>query len=186
MEKSHENIGVKIVVYKEILPGDLKKFRAASNKSKTGGGARDLRFNPGRKFDSIFRKMFELDEEKGILIGEFHWGEVPNTQVEVYPPTNARPTEIRITKIHHCFPDSIIPNDAEGCILLIVQNTKDEIWPYFTTYKSLIEDKWHRSIKEHIINGLTAKRRKGVAADGFIDFENGEVFTNGKQLHNNS
>jgi hypothetical protein len=32
------------ILYKEIVEGDLRKFRAESNDAATGGGARDLRF----------------------------------------------------------------------------------------------------------------------------------------------
>lgn len=187
MEKNNGNKGVKIVVYKKMLPGDLKKFHANSNLAKTGGGARDIRFSPGPVFASIFNKMFEMNEKSGLLVGELHWTNLPNTQVEVYPPTDSRNTEIRISKVHQCFPSSIIPSDFEDCILLIVLNSKGEVWPHFTTSRSLREDEWHPSIKKHVLEGLIAKRRKGVAANGFIDFENDEVvYTNGKRLHNNS
>lgn len=180
MENQNNSIGIKIVVYKEILPGDFRKFKAASNDATTGGGARDLRFNPGAVFEHVFSRMFTLDESTGIMKGEFHWSGLLNTAVEIYPPTTARPGEIRISKVHQCFPKSIVPQDSADCILLIVQDSNNEVWPYFTTSKSLREDDWHPSIKKYILEGLAAIRRKDIAADGYIDFEKGDVFTNGK------
>ena len=41
---------VKLVVYKKIVDGDLRKFSATSNDTQTGGGARDLRFSPAAEF----------------------------------------------------------------------------------------------------------------------------------------
>ncbi len=180
MEHNMKVSGVKIVIYKEILKGDFRKFRAESNDSHTGGGARDLRFNPGEIFEPIFLRMFDLDQSNGIMTGEFHWNGIASTTAEVYPPTTARPGEIRLSKVHQCFPESIIPNDSKDNILLIILNSNNEVWPCFTTRQSLRDDDWHPFIREAILAGLGASRKKGVAANGFIDFEKGGSFTNGK------
>ena len=37
---------VKLIIYKKIVDGDLRKFSATSNDQPSGGGARDLRFSP--------------------------------------------------------------------------------------------------------------------------------------------
>ena len=41
---------VKLVIYKKIVDGDLRKFSATSNDQPSGGGARDLRFSPAKDF----------------------------------------------------------------------------------------------------------------------------------------
>lgn len=45
-------------VFKELKDGDLRKFRAASNNTASGGGARDQRYSPYPDFDGVFGLMF--------------------------------------------------------------------------------------------------------------------------------
>src|SRR4029079_6724773 len=42
------------VVFREIVPGDLRKVEADAQDAGTGGGARDLRFRPYEKFAPVF------------------------------------------------------------------------------------------------------------------------------------
>ena len=93
------NLGVKLVVYKRIVEGDLSKFTATSNITQTGGGARDLRFSPAAVFFPVFQRMFEKDFD-GVLRGHFSWANHTPTDANVHPPTNSRPNEVRIAKIH--------------------------------------------------------------------------------------
>lgn len=57
--------GIKLIVYRETKPGDLRKFRATANDASSGGGARDLRYRPeGRLsheppgFWPVFERLF--------------------------------------------------------------------------------------------------------------------------------
>ena len=173
------NHGVKLIVYKRIVEGDLSKFTATSNITPSGGGARDLRFSPAPVFFPIFQRMFEQDGD-GILRGQFFWANHAPTEVEIHPPTNARPNEVRIGRIHECFPVDVIPTDSEDCVLLIVLDSVGHVSPYFTSLKSLRHDNWHPAIKGPIIEGLTAHRNARTTAMGFVDLENGRSYTNGR------
>lgn len=170
-------LGIKLVAYKRIVEGDLSKFTATSNITPTGGGARDLRFSPAEKFFPVFRRMFKQDPD-GVLRGQFSWANSTPTEVEIHPPTNSRPNEVRIGRIHECFPQAVIPHDSADCVLLIVLDDAGRISPYFTSLHSLRNDNWHPAIKGPIIKGLTAPRSANITAMGYVDIENGGNYTN--------
>lgn len=173
-----EELNVKIVIYKRIVIGDLSKFTATSNIVPTGGGARDLRFSPANEFFPVFQKMFS--QQGNILVGRFSWANHSDTEVMIHPPTNSRPNEVRIGRIHECFPSSVIPNDDKDCILLIVMDNTKKVYPYFTSEYSLKHDNWHPAIKNPILKGLNAERSSKSTAMGYIDFETGRSYTNGR------
>ncbi|WP_186423782.1 hypothetical protein [Lacrimispora celerecrescens] len=170
---------VRLVVYKKIVDGDLRKFSATSNDQQTGGGARDLRFSPANEFMNVFEKMFP-QYENGLLRGSFSWKDYPLTNVFIHPPTNSRPNEIRIATVHECFPTEVIPEEANDCILLLIQDVNGEIWPYFTSEYSLQHDNWHPYIKEEILKGMKARRSSKTTPMGYIDIDEGRSFTNGR------
>lgn len=171
---------IKIVVYKKIVEGDLKKFFAQSNITQSGGGARDLRFSPAKKFFPIFTRMFSNSQFDGTYKGYFYWPEHAATEVIVHPPTNSRPTEVRIARVHECIPDRYIPQSVGDCILILILDANDKVWPYFITEKSLREDDWHPKIKEGILAGLNAHRSVNSTPMGYIDIERGGSYTNGR------
>lgn len=177
MTQESNSLGIKIVIYKRIVEGDLSKFTATSNITQTGGGARDLRFSPASEFFPVFQRMFEQDAD-GVLRGQFSWADSPPTEAEIHPPTNSRPNEVRIGRIHECFPQAVIPNDSTDCVLLIVLDDAGRVSPYFTSLHSLRNDNWHPAIKEPIIEGLTARRSANSTAMGYVDVENGRNYTN--------
>ena len=171
--------GVRLVIYKKIVDGDLRKFSATSNDSQTGGGARDLRFSPAPEFMKAFEKMFP-HYEKGMLHGYFSWEKYAATEVFIHPPTNSRPNEMRIATVHECFPAGVIPTDARDCILLLIYDKNGKVWPYFTSEHSLMYDNWHPKIKKGIFEGINAIRSSKTTPMGYIDFDSGRSFTNGR------
>lgn len=173
-------MGVKLVIYKKIVPGDLRKFRAQSNDTPTGGGARDLRFSPANEFIAQFNRMFTQSNADGTLTGQFYWDGLPPTDVIIHPPTNARPNEVRIGTVHQCFPSQVIPNDSNDCILLFVLRSDDRVYPFFTSEYSLRHDNWHPAIKDPILRGLEANRLANITPMGYIDIENGREWNNGR------
>ena len=172
--------GIKIVVYKKIVEGDMKKFYAVSNVTQSGGGARDLRFSPADQFMPIFKRMFRTENDDGTYSGYFNWPNHTSTEVTVHPPTNSRPTEARIAKVHECIPEKCIPQSAGDCILIMILDSDNKVWPYFVTEKSLREDDWHPKIKDTILEGLYAKRPLKSSPMGYIDIEKGGSYTNEK------
>lgn len=170
---------IKLVVYKKIVAGDIRKFSATSNDKQSGGGARDLRFSPSKFFLPVFMRMFPNCDGK-ILRGAFSWTDHDDTDVEIHTPTKARSNEIWIGCVNKCFPTSVAPTDATDCILLLIMDDNNKVWPYFTSQKSLCNDNWHPMIKKAILSGISAKRRKGTTPMGYIDVLNGGTYTNGR------
>ena len=94
-----------LMFFYEIKEGDVLKQRAKSNKSSSGGGARDLRIRPADKFTAILGQMFpEKTSREGVLEGTIHWidgrDEVHQATIKFWRPTDARPGEARIGRIH--------------------------------------------------------------------------------------
>ncbi|WP_141225671.1 hypothetical protein [Fibrobacter sp. UWB1] len=173
------NGGIRIVLYKKIVAGDIRKFRAESNDASTGGGARDLRFSPANKFFPILKRMFPNEGVAGhVYTGELHWRLTPTTHVTIHAPTESRPNEVRIAKVHECFPRDVVPNDATDCILILLLDENFEVWAYFTSEHSLRTQGWHQSIKSGVLRGLGARRSSSVTPAGYLDFENGDEYTN--------
>lgn len=175
----NEMSNVELVIYKKIVDGDLRKFSATSNDQPSGGGARDLRFSPAEEFIPAFKKMFP-HREGNLLSGYFSWENHSPTAVTIHPPTNSRPNEIRIGRVHECFPNSIVPSDASDCVLLLILDDTGKVWPYFTSEHSLRTDNWHPAIKEEILKGLTAHRGERVTPMGYINISDGRSYTNGR------
>ena len=178
---------VLIVVYKEIIAGDLGKFTATSNITKSGGGARDLRFSPSDRFLPVFQRLFPKtkvertkDGPKVFNIGKFSWEKGVETDVKIGAPTTSRPTEMRICSIDKSFPSEYYPTDAADCILLFIYDSEHRVHPFFTTRVSLKNDAWNPEIRSRILQGLAAQRPAGQAAMGYLDFENKDYYTNGK------
>jgi hypothetical protein len=184
VENADNMVVITRIVYKEILPGDIRKFAAESNDSPSGGGARDLRFRPFESFRPIFRRMFPNNETDGIFSGRFYSMEGGREIVRralFHPPTNARPGEGRLANVDKCLPHDNLPSNEETVILLLIQRSDGKVWPHFITRSSLVnDDLWEENIKRMILNCFSAHRRSGVSMVGFIDFETGEEYCNGK------
>jgi hypothetical protein len=179
------------VLWKEILPGDRRKFIAASNDVPTGGGARDLRFRGDEELEKIILAMFPHAEDavrrrkSGENVtryrGTFCWnvddgGKTRTKTVDAYmePPTDARAREWRIVRVHkyEVFQAALPPeSDDDRVLLLLIQTGDGNIWPRFTTESSLREDKWSKDVKKHIIGCLSGKKSKSRTAYGFIDLQ---------------
>ncbi len=173
-----DNNEVLIVVYKEIVKGDLDKFTATSNISPTGGGARDLRFSPSDEFLPIFQRMFPT-KQNGMNVGKFHWVDSTKTDVTIASPTKARKNEMRICTVNQCFPERFYPTSAADCILILILDANHEVHPYFTSRVSLKSGAWNPNVSKRILEGLAANRRANQAAMGYLDFENDIYYTNG-------
>ena len=173
------NGGIRIVLYKKIVPGDIRKFRAESNDADSGGGARDLRFSPANMFFPILKRIFPNEGANGkTYTGTLLWENQPSTKVTIHAPTKSRANEVRIAKVHECIPKAIVPNDATDCILLIWLNQDYSAQGYFTSEHSLRTNVWHEGVKNGVLRGLSARRGALVTPAGFIDFENGVEYTN--------
>ncbi|MEP2828220.1 MULTISPECIES: hypothetical protein [Alphaproteobacteria] len=178
------------IVFRQILDGDRLKFIAQSNITDSGGGARDLRFRSWDKMEETLRKLFPgsrtekrrrgtgnaLEVYTGHLIWLQKNGKEVSKEAVLEPPTDARPNEGRITRVHEfgCFTINP-PSDGSGrLIALFVQKDDGSVWPFVITERSLEHDQWNPAVAEFLLSALNAPRREGNAAYGFIDFVSGE------------
>lgn len=195
-----QGLQVDRILYKEIVPGDIRKIHAASNDADTGGGARDFRFGSFSMISEVIEKMFpnkvtELrtrnSERTAIEIyeGEFHWLDANGKAVKKVsyfePPTSARPAEGRITRVHEyeCFATSKLPNGGEGnrVLLLLLQRSDSSVWPYYVEQSSLeTKGKWNPVVANEILDCINAERSAGRAVIGYRDFTNQKRYCNGK------
>lgn len=181
------------IVFRQILSGDRLKFVAQSNLSPSGGGARDLRFRSWDEMGGQLRRLFpgerverrrRMGEEVAlrVYVGRFHWidedGETVSRASVLEPPTDARPNEGRVTRVHEfaCFTIRP-PKPGSGRLMaLLVQRDNDTVWPFVVTERSLEHDGWDRRVADFLLSALNRPRRRGRAAYGFVDFESGERF----------
>ena len=179
------------IVFREILDGDRLKFIAQSNLTDSGGGARDLRFRSWNEIVGTLRTLFPetriVKRQRGegnnleVYVGHFHWiqeGQTISKEVVLEPPTDARPNEGRITRVHQydCF-NTFQPSENSGrLIVLFVQRIDGSVWPFVITEHSLRHDEWHPGVADFLLSALITNRRQGSAAYGFIDFVSGERF----------
>ncbi|WP_213423731.1 hypothetical protein [Bhargavaea massiliensis] len=167
------------ILYKEITPGDRRKFKGESNDTPSGGGAMDLRFSPYDLFKDFLVRMFPEKKSDRIRTNTFRWYEEdfkgPKSEPALlHEPTKARPGEWRIANINKYLPFGKLPPEDEGeAFVILIQDENGEIWPKFASKKSLIE-KWHEDIAEPILLCHKSKKRENMATAGFIEAATGE------------
>jgi hypothetical protein len=156
-------------VYKRIVAGDIRKLSAESADAGTGGGARDLRFNPAEKFWPVFERMFSAAATKKYLDARLIWdGEITTT--EVYPPTSARPNEARITRVNACCPAKLIPPDNEVFIFILIQG-EDGVHASFMTKQQVLDNRFSLELENVLIRAIEYSETTKVPV-GFSDLEN--------------
>ena len=194
----HNPRDVARIIYKEIADGDVRKINADSNDAKTGGGARDFRFGAYDKVAPFMEKLFpevqnvnrkRNGQQVGVEIrrGRFYWysgQKEESKEVEFEPPTTARSTEGRITRVHEqpCFDQQKIPPFSAGnkVLLLLVQCHDGTVWPYFIEESSLnAPGAWDSRVAKTILACINAKRALNRVVIGYRDFVTGGSYCNG-------
>lgn len=161
---SSDGRGVVRLLFQNIENGDRRKFEAQSNDAETGGGARDLRFRPEAEFLPFFGRMFphkrmqsrrskDVLTQIEVLSGEVKWiegGHEKRATMEVWPSTNARPSECRIARISSFGLYDLIADDPNGgrSVFMMFQQADGTIRMHFTTETSLRNDNWDPKIKK--------------------------------------
>lgn len=188
------------ILYKEIVAGDLRKIHAESNDADTGGGARDFRFGSYTNIAAIVLQMFpNLVEENrrrnGIIVptaiysGHFYWkdrnGRVCSTVSYFEPPTDARPSEGRITRVHEqpCLSTSLMPTPTIGnrVFLLLIQLLDSTVWPFYAEEQTLrTAGLWDPQVAQRMLHCIDSPRRADQAIIGFFDFVSSESYCNGR------
>lgn len=174
--------GILRVVYKQVSPGDLRKLQAESNNAPTGGGARDFRL-PYKDFDPVMRKILpQTRQEERLRKGEritlsLHWGSVKfrlqGKEIEVNldweTPTDARPREGRIPRIHTHFglPQE---NPELGAAFFLIMQHETEVRADYAYEQHLRGGRWNRELAQHILSCKDSpNRRARSSVQGYID-----------------
>jgi hypothetical protein len=188
------------ILYKEIVTGDLRKILAQSNDSDTGGGARDFRFGSYKQLLPVIKLMFPkkikenrkrdgILEQIDIFQGEFFWennlGRIDHKYSFFEPPTDVRPSEGRIVRVHEygCFDTARIPKGGIGnrVLLLLIQLSDGSVWPHFAEERTLRQHgKWDPVVAKELLNCMDAQRAENRAVIGYRDFSNLDRYCNGK------
>ncbi|MDP9896659.1 hypothetical protein J2W32_005769 [Variovorax boronicumulans] len=187
------------ILYKEIVEGDLRKIQAQSNDADTGGGARDFRFGSYKTLLPVIKQMFpqtvKENRKRGgqivqidVFKGAFSWrnaeGKVEAKESFFEPPTDVRPSEGRIARIHEypCFDASKVKIGAGNrVLLLLIQLDDGSVWPHYAEEKSLrTPGAWHAVVAKELLDCLDADRPVNQAVIGYRDFTNADRYCNGK------
>lgn len=192
MADSQSPSGVSRIVFKQLLDGDWKKFEAKSNVSQTGGGARDIRFGNWQSMQRALGELFpgrtSLPRKRGgvrkmveLYVGNLCWledGEVVSQEALLESPTDARGNEARLARVskYNCFKFALPEEGAGRLTAILIQREDGSVWPRVVTERSLERDDWDPRVSEFLLSALNAKRARGRAAYGFVDFTNGEKF----------
>ena len=168
------------IVFKQMLDGDVRKLAAESNDSPTGGGARDLRF-PDAPFravlDRFFPKVTSVSHNGGeVRSGRLVWHHDNKTDVydvECWPPTDARPTECRIARIHGLPPLLQCPEPQFGDPVFIIL-TLDSTGDFRADYarESELASRWRTEIASPIRRSLDSARTGRAACGWYLIPEN--------------
>lgn len=187
------------ILFKEIVDGDVRKIHADSNDSDSGGGARDFRFGSYSELEHIFHSMFpspiqDYRRRSGvtslvtIYSGYFYWQD-PVTgqtlrQISYFePPTDARPQEGRITKIHEhpCLSTALMPNSSttNRVFLLLTQMDDGTVWPSYVEERTLRSvGLWTNEVTTKMLNCIDSPRRANQSVIGYYDFTTHDRYCN--------
>jgi hypothetical protein len=171
---------LKRFVYKEVLPGDLRKAEADSNDADSGGGARDLRFRPwnGHFEDVVAAMAKRVDQTKGRdryyveLVSIRNHGGRAVDEVTFWPPTNARPDEGRLANVDRvpAFAVAEMPPASDGRAMYFIWEDDDAVYGTLITEKSLRSGAWHSAVAEPILKDLQLAEK---TVRGYVDLETG-------------
>jgi hypothetical protein len=185
------------LLYKRFLLGDDRKVKSRSNISKTGGGARDVRFGPWEMFESIVRVMFPQTVVKstprkdpqtggyvrhqtfvhvGTLLYQHDDGTTAQMPVEFWEPTSARPFEGRLARAGTLPPfcPHTIPAGKGSVFMVLAQNVDGMLEGAWVTEHDLRNRQgWYKPFQQALLDALD-EASTTANVRGFIDLQTGE------------
>lgn len=189
---------VQRLMFKEIRDGDWRKFHAISNDDPdAGGGAQDLRFSGHQELMPVVQAMFPakttLPRTRGgqpnvptdVWNGSLAWVDAQGKHCKAACfelPQDNRPNELRLTNVDQY--DVFAKQTKVGlngmCVLLLLQDQNNDVWPIFTTQGKLATDPIDPVLQARVLQALGKFRHPNHAAVGFIDLVNGTYYDNGR------
>ncbi len=177
----------KIVYFREVLMGDVRKLKAESNQvPSAGGGARDLRVRPVGTFDEPMRQMFpNASGEPGVHTGTIYWldsaGGTRSATVEYWRPTDVRPGESRIARINKLRCWAIdeqeyirdVANNNSWFFLLVLDDDGC-VWARFVKEQTI--PSMHRILRDFFNKRINKCRSKHRTICGAIDLSTGKEY----------
>lgn len=174
---------VKRIIFREVMPGDLRKFTATSADADTGGGARDFRFTPFNKFDGVFARALPGRANESRVRNKVRTsvtlytanasvprkdGTAATRELRFEPPTTARGGEGRLAQLSKF---GLEPPTQQGrFLLLIIEDAGGNIIITFYSEHDLAGGKWHPTVNAFFKKVFTTPQKKN-SNQGFIDFE---------------
>ena len=178
-----------LLVYKEILPGDMRKLLGQSNDTPSGGGARDLRL-PWRAFRQVMHEIFTetvaLNDGKQIRTAQISYttanGVPTTTTLEYWPATESRPAEDRVSKVHDSPARADrLPSQEKGRVFVLFIRWSDGKATCHYAYEDDLRKttRWAAEVRNVILGCLADTDMKNInrsiplATIGFYNFRDG-------------
>jgi hypothetical protein len=136
-----------------------------------------------------WRKRDGRTVEIDVFKGQFFWrdndGHVVRKDSFFEPPTDVRPLEGRIARVHEyaCFDTSLVPKGGMGnrVLLLLIQLHDGSVWPFYAEERTLrARGMWDPTVAKELLTCIDAKRPSSRAVIGYKDFTNGYKYCDGK------
>jgi hypothetical protein len=181
-----------LLVYKELTDSELKKLQAISNVTQSGGGARDLRL-PAKTFRPVMNRIFtgtQNKKGKQIRTAKITYrgddGTLGTTELEYWPPTDARPREDRVARVHAspALGGRLPASDRGRVFVLFIRWSNSDVGCYYA-YENDLKRKgiWASEVRTALLSCMAGTDLKNLArsgnklsVQGYIDFTNGTVY----------
>jgi len=182
-----------LLVYKELGPGDLLKLQALSNVTQSGGGARDLRL-PWRTFRPVMERIFTHTRAgrggKPIRVAKVTYkndgGKLGETELEYWYPTEARPAEDRVARVHASPAlGGRLPRDDKGRVfVLFIKWSDGDVRCYYAYEDDLRKPSvWGPEVRDAILGCVddtdfknASREGNKLSVQGYYDFTDGTKF----------
>ncbi len=183
-----------LVLYKELSGADLRKLEANSNDTKSGGGARDLRL-PHRAFGHLMSRLLpntrpESRGKKSKIDAIVNYGPVTyyegstkqSTEFVYWPPTDARPSEGRIARVHASPAlGGRMPEENLGRVFVMFIKWTSGMVTIHYAYESdlIVSGVWADEVRIPILKCVQAAFSGNQSVQGFLDLHEGKEYCHG-------
>jgi hypothetical protein len=183
-----------LVLYKELTAADLRKLEAESNDTPSGGGARDLRL-PHKAFAHVMSRLLpstrlerrgkKSDPDAVVQFGPvtfFEGGQARQTEFVYWPPTDARPSEGRIAKVHASPAlGGRLPDVDKGRVfVMFIKWASGMVQIVYAYENELRKGDWASEVAGPLLQCMTDSDLRGKSVQGYIDLAEGMGYCHGE------